>query len=117
MSPGAVLSSDSPSASACPPAPRVYRPRQPQTTPLYQIVSDHGKRLDAVFDDRFSDRFGPLRPVVPKTFDGYLRCGLLQFGFARIFCPTCKDEYLLAYSCKTRGVCPSCGKKRPHLTS
>jgi len=48
----------------------VYRPRQPQTTTLYQIVSDHGKRLEAAWDDRFGERFGPLRPVVPKTFDG-----------------------------------------------
>ena len=101
-------------ASACARAasPQVYRPRQPKTTPLYQIVSDHGKRLESSWDDRFADRFGPLRPVVPKTFEAYLRCGVLEFGFCRVSCPDCRDEYLLALSCKTRGVCPSCAKKR-----
>jgi hypothetical protein len=86
------------SASACPPRPQVYRPRQPQTTPLYQIVSGHAKRLEAVWDDRFQERFGPLRRVVSKTFDAYLRCGVLDFGFCRIRCESCHDEYLLTFS-------------------
>jgi len=39
----------------------------------------------------------------------YLDCGLFENGFARIRCPECAEEYLLAFSCKTRELCPSCG--------
>jgi hypothetical protein len=33
-------------------------------------------------------------------------------GFARVFCEHCKNEYLLPFSCKCRGICPSCDAKR-----
>ena len=42
----------------------------------------------------------------------YLDCGVLERGFARVFCPDCNEEYLLPFSCKCRGFCPSCGAKR-----
>jgi hypothetical protein len=42
-------------------------------------------------------------------------CGNLKNGFARIRCPFCKNEYLLAFSCKRRGFCPSCSAKRSVL--
>ena len=42
----------------------------------------------------------------------YLDCGIFERGFARILCPDCATEYLLAFSCKGRGLCPSCGAKR-----
>ena len=41
-----------------------------------------------------------------------LDCGLYENGFARIRCPECAEEYLLAFSCKTRELCPSCSAKR-----
>jgi hypothetical protein len=37
---------------------------------------------------------------------------ILDYGFARIRCPECGDEFLLAHSCKSRCLCPSCQKKR-----
>ena len=42
----------------------------------------------------------------------YLACGLWQGGFARVRCRKCPEEFLVAFSCKRRGVCPSCGAKR-----
>ena len=39
---------------------------------------------------------------------GYLECGLLCFGFARAVCMTCRTGFVVAFSCKGRGVCPSC---------
>jgi hypothetical protein len=42
----------------------------------------------------------------------YLACGLCQGGFARGRCRKCPEEFLVAFSCKRRGVCPSCGAKR-----
>ncbi|MCY1014515.1 transposase zinc-binding domain-containing protein [Pyxidicoccus sp. MSG2] len=38
-------------------------------------------------------------------------------GFARVRCESCKDELLVAFSCKGRGVCPSCNAKRAHVTA
>ena len=32
-------------------------------------------------------------------------------------CESCKDELLVASSCKGRGVCPSCNTKRAHETA
>ena len=43
---------------------------------------------------------------------GNLKCGILDYGFARVRCPECKHEYLVAFSCKARGFCPSCQSKR-----
>jgi hypothetical protein len=47
----------------------------------------------------------------------YLRCGFFQHGFARFACKTCGKERLVAYSCKNRGLCPSCIAKRSALTA
>ncbi|MCC6737521.1 MAG: transposase zinc-binding domain-containing protein, partial [Planctomycetia bacterium] len=55
---------------------------------------------------------GPLRPAVPGAVRRFLRCGILDSGFARIRCPECGDEFLLAHSCRSRCLCPSCQKKR-----
>ena len=43
----------------------------------------------------------------------YLKCGIYDYGFARVKCenPDCGEEYLLPFSCKGRGVCPSCIQK------
>jgi len=33
-------------------------------------------------------------------------------GFARVYCPECRHDYLLAFSCEARYFCPSCHQKR-----
>ena len=33
-------------------------------------------------------------------------------GFLRVRCESCHDERLVAFSCKKRGLCPSCGARR-----
>ncbi|MCK5437837.1 MAG: transposase zinc-binding domain-containing protein, partial [Desulfobulbaceae bacterium] len=42
----------------------------------------------------------------------YLKCGDLKEGFARVRCPECHHEYLLAFLCKGRWFCPSCHAKK-----
>jgi hypothetical protein len=49
---------------------------------------------------------------VLKAYDAYLNCGILEHGAARVYCDGCKHTLLVAFSCKKRGVCPSCGAKR-----
>lgn len=51
-------------------------------------------------------------PFVRAEFERYLRCGLLCHGFARVRCTTCHDELMVAFSCKNRGLCPSCAGRR-----
>jgi hypothetical protein len=36
-----------------------------------------------------------------------LECGLLCFGFAHALCTGCGTGFVVAFSCKGRGVCPS----------
>jgi len=94
-------------------APRgVYKPRRPQASPLFRLVSDHLHRLQTVYDERFAREYGPWRPVVAQVADKFLACGVLEHGFARIRCDTCAHEYLLAFSCTCRYFCPSCHAKR-----
>ena len=90
----------------------VYKPRRPQASPLFRLVSDHLLRLQTVYDERFAREYGPWRPVVAQVADKFLACGVLDHGFARIRCDDCAHEYLLAFSCKCRYVCPSCHAKR-----
>ena len=61
-------------------------------------------------------RTGPLAIALPKfvrkELEGYLACGLLCHGFARLKCGGCDETRLVAFSCKGRGFCPSClGRK------
>ena len=42
----------------------------------------------------------------------YLDCGVYSAGLARVKCRACQAEYIIACSCKGRGLCPSCGAKR-----
>ena len=41
-----------------------------------------------------------------------LKCGRLEEGFLRVRCEQCHAEKLVAFSCKKRGFCPSCGARR-----
>ena len=53
-----------------------------------------------------------LPRFVKKELEGYLDCGHLCRGFARLRCEGCPKSHLVAFSCKGRGFCPSClGRK------
>jgi hypothetical protein len=49
---------------------------------------------------------------VKDEFEAYLECGILAHGFLRVRCAECAHEKLVAFSCKRRGFCPSCGARR-----
>jgi hypothetical protein len=58
---------------------------------------------------------------VRKAFANYLECGAFAHGFARARCGDCGHNHFVAFSCKGRGVCPSCNTRRmvetaAHLT-
>ena len=58
-----------------------------------------------------------LPRFVLSEFQDYLRCGRLEYGFVRVKCNGCRHEHLVAFSCKRRGFCPSCGARRMIKTS
>ena len=94
-----------------------YRRRQPERTVLYRTVQTHL----ATWLELAQDESGSTTPAhVEREFRRYLECGILAHGFARARCADCGHEYLVAYSGKGRGVCPSCNTRRmvetaPHL--
>ena len=93
-----------------PSAAVVYERRRPEETTLYQVVADNLATLYGAVDD------GALGIALPrfvrKELEGYLDCGLLCRGFARLRCDGCEETRLVAFSCKGRGFCPSClGRK------
>ena len=64
------------------------------------------------WEERFESRYGRWRGFVDDLVMRYLDCGLFEAGFARVQCRDCHAEYLVACSCRGRGLCPSCGAKR-----
>jgi len=93
----------------------VYRPRDAHASPLYRLVEDHFDELERVWDERYEREHGFWRPVVRHVVEQFLDCGDLRCGFARLWCPTCRKDLLLPYSCRRRCFCPSCHQKRTLL--
>lgn len=88
-------------------APGYYR-HQPEQTELYSVIAKHYPR----FVDEIERSGGYLPKFIRQEFEDYLKCGLLEHGFLRVKCDSCCHEHLVAFSCKRRGFCPSCGARR-----
>jgi len=95
--------------------PRPYRPRQPLESDFHRLVREHFDSLRAVYADHYARRFGHWRRAIDHAVAEFLRCGDLNHGFARVRCPDCRHEFLVAFSCKQRCICPSCSQKRTLL--
>ncbi len=87
---------------------RVYRARRPERTVLYRALAHHFERLLLVYEERFQPTHGYLRRCVEPAVHRYLDCGIFDHTLARIRCPDCRHEFLVAFSCKLRSLCPSC---------
>ena len=85
-----------------------YQRHRPEHTLLYQLV----ERYYPEFLEQLSHQGKSLPHHVEKEFEEFLKCGLLEHGFLRVVCDDCKHEKLVAFSCKKRGFCPSCGARR-----
>jgi ribosomal protein S27E len=88
-------------------APR-YERHRPEQTLLYQIVDKHYP--DFLAQLAAEGKFLPDH--VQQEFTDFLKCGLLEHGFLRVRCESCRHEKLVAFSCKKRGFCTSCGAGR-----
>jgi ribosomal protein S27E len=85
-----------------------YQRHRPERTLLYQIIEQHYPE----FRDIMAAQGRTLPLHVQQEFDDYLKCGRLEHGFMRVQCTHCHHEHLVAFSCKRRGFCPSCGARR-----
>lgn len=81
---------------------------RPEQTLLYQLVERHYP----AFVRLMAQQGSPLPGYVAREFEDYLKCGRLVHGFLRVRCASCYHEKLVAFSCKRRGFCPSCGTRR-----
>ena len=111
----APFAAEDPGGSLVAETPAPYRPRHPERTAFYQLFEDHFDSYVRSYEERFEPRSGPLRPVVVRSVEEFLSCGRLQGGFARIRCPKCHAQHLLAFSCRTRNFCAGCQAKRSVL--
>jgi len=96
--------------------PSIYRPRRPRASPLWQVVHHGWKDFVANYEITHRKTHGPLRQDAVDVVDQFYRCGDLAAGFSRLQCPDCGHEKLLAFSCKTRGFCPSCHQRKVKQT-
>ena len=77
---------------------------------LHRVVRDHLQTFLWELDRRELERGAPL--FVKREFQRFVRCGVLAHGFARFRCTGCGTDRLVAFSCKGRGFCASCGGRR-----
>ena len=104
-------------------APATYQRRHPELTLWYRIVQAYLETWLAISKAQFDD--SPPAYVI-QAFRRYLECGSnrqllfsfasspacggglrwghLAFGFARARCKNCGHDFLVAFSCKGRGV-------------
>lgn len=90
----------------------MYRSRDPEASPFYKLVADYFDEFERVYPQRYGLRFGFWRPDIREAIGKFIKCGDLRHGFARVRCPKCGEQFVLAFSCKKRGCCPCCDQKR-----
>jgi len=85
-----------------------YERHQPEKTLLYEVVRENLE----TFLSNASEQGAPVARFVEREIRAYLDCGILARGFLRLHCDACGRDRVLAFSCKGRALCPSCGGRR-----
>ncbi|MDP1901156.1 MAG: transposase zinc-binding domain-containing protein [Rubrivivax sp.] len=99
-------------------APVHYERHRPEQTALYRLVQQHAATFIAETETEAAAG-ADLPQFVKDEFDAFLDCGILAHGFLRLRlrCGDCGHDKLVAFSCKRRGICPSCGARRMAQTA
>jgi hypothetical protein len=79
---------------------------------LYRLVDELYERVKGNWEERFERSYGFWRGLVDELVLAFQACGDFEGGFARVYCDQCHSDYLVAYSCSRRVLCPSCAAKR-----
>ena len=85
-----------------------FSPRRPESTLLYQAIQENWLSFL-----RAREEEGRTLPTyIKREFEDFIQCGILANGFMRLKCDACRNDKLIAFSCKHRGFCPSCAGRR-----
>ena len=95
-------------------APVHYERHRPEQTTLYRLVQQHAASFIAHTE---AGTGSELPRFIKDEAEAFLECGILAHGFLRLRCGECGHDKLLAFSCKRRGFCPSCGARRMSQTA
>jgi hypothetical protein len=76
---------------------------------LYKLVQQHLHSFLAHAREHYD---GGLPRYVEREFRAYLACGDFSQGFTRCRCDACGHDLLVAFSCGSRSICPSCTGRR-----
>ena len=94
-----------------PPETSCYRARDPGGSALFQIVLNNLPEFEQWLNDPSDSRPRP-HPFVITALEKFVECGVMRYGVVRFRCPECGKDMFVAFSCKRRGLCPSCDAKR-----
>ncbi len=90
-----------------------YESHNRQEDLLYQVIKRHWKN----FVSECESNAHAVPNFIKKEFEAFLRCGVLEYGFARVYCQECRYNRLIGFSCKKRGFCGSCLARRMSETA
>lgn len=94
--------------------PFPYERHRPEQTTLYRWVQQHVASSVA----HIEANTGAEPPwFVEEEFASFLECGILAHLALTLRCGACGHDKLLAFGCKRRGLCPSCGARRTSQTA
>ena len=71
-----------------------YRRREPEKGVMHQVIRENL----ATFVERAEQRGRGLPKYVRKGFASFLDCGDVRKGFARVHCPGCGQDAVVAFS-------------------
>ena len=86
-----------------------YLPRRPTESVLYGLVRQNLESFLAYAREHYD---GGLPRYVEQELRAFLTCGVFSEGFVRCHCDTCGHDLLVAFSCRSRSICPSCCGRR-----
>ena len=92
-----------------------YRRRHPERSDYYRLLESGFEAFARNWPEDFESRYGFLRKEVQGAVFAFLECGIPENGVARVRCPGCGHDFFVAFSCRTRVVCPSCTTRRSLL--
>jgi hypothetical protein len=82
-----------------------YARRTHEKSALNQVFHRYMPTFERMWSDTESGNCLPKH--VTEELRKYLTCGILSNGFTQMHCDAFHKRYLVAFSCKGRGFCPS----------
>ncbi len=79
------------------PSPAPLHIGNPRATSLYQLLDTHFETIKRLWEERFECRYGFWQAYWDSAVFSYLDCALFESGLARVVCPECRYEFLVAF--------------------